>query len=142
MSRWAPKPQCCHRPGRGPAGTQRQAGATHPGTQLPALPAAPEGGAQGLLAQLPVGDRQEVRAGKGRLTVLPQPLLPSAAFLLSFPSLLLHNNSNNNITRWWFRARWTGLKSQAPPLISCVILGKLPLWALVSHLSNEDNYGT
>ena len=31
--RWAPRPRCCHGPGRRPAGTQRQAGATHQGTR-------------------------------------------------------------------------------------------------------------
>ena len=83
--RWAPTPQCCRGPGRGPVGTQRPAGATHLGTQSLARPAAPEAEAQGLSALQPAGTGRRSRAELGSLTTLLQPSLSPPLSLLSSP---------------------------------------------------------
>ena len=63
--RWAPRPQCCRGPGRGPVETRRQAGATRPGTQSRARPAAPAAEARGLSALRPAGTGRRSRAEQG-----------------------------------------------------------------------------
>lgn len=77
--RWAPRPQCCRGPGQGPVETRRQAGATRPGTQSLARPAAPR--SRSTASQL--CDLQGQEGGQGRageLTTLLQPSLSPALF--------------------------------------------------------------